>query len=361
MNTPALLYHHTNWIDKDPTLNVTPDVFERQMQLLVRNGYRTVFLDDLLKMAEKGESSKNVVAVTFDDGYLDNWVYAYPILKKYGLKATIFITTGNVKDSDEVRPSAEDAWSRKISEKDLPPIDTHFNVNFDCTPGQPNVRCGFMSWGELRSMQASGLIDIQSHSHTHGYYYVNDNIVGFNRMQSWAVSWPTDGDARFGIPLYERGPSLVARRYRDDLRLRNAVADFAQTLASSLLRRLSPAIWQKKLHRKAEALLSSNKPHSYYETQIEYAERVIRELSTSKREIENRINKPCDYLSFPAGKYNAMVIDSLKEVGYKAAFANTPYRGSNDTSKYALPRSIILGNFKWFVNYLNRPTTQGKR
>lgn len=67
--------------------------FRRQMDYLVKN-YRVVSLDEILDFLEgKRRLPKKSVAITFDDGYLDNYVNAYPCLKKYRLPATIFVAT----------------------------------------------------------------------------------------------------------------------------------------------------------------------------------------------------------------------------------------------------------------------------
>ena len=77
------------------SLSVRPDDFEKQMQYLSDNGYHTITPDELYdSLAGKGELPENPVLITFDDGYEDNYTNAYPILKKYGFKATIFVITG---------------------------------------------------------------------------------------------------------------------------------------------------------------------------------------------------------------------------------------------------------------------------
>jgi peptidoglycan/xylan/chitin deacetylase (PgdA/CDA1 family)/CelD/BcsL family acetyltransferase involved in cellulose biosynthesis len=92
-------YHRVN-DQNDPFLTATPiHVFETQMAYLARH-YRVLSITQLLQHLEAGESSETVVGITFDDGYRDNYQNAFPILKRYGLPATIFLTTG-VIDSHE--------------------------------------------------------------------------------------------------------------------------------------------------------------------------------------------------------------------------------------------------------------------
>lgn len=90
-------YHRVN-DECDPFLPATPvNAFERQIQFVARY-YRVVSLAELLKRLDECEPVGHTVAITFDDGYRDNYEYAFPILRHYGLPATIFLTTGSIDD-----------------------------------------------------------------------------------------------------------------------------------------------------------------------------------------------------------------------------------------------------------------------
>ncbi len=98
----VLMYH--DFIDGDskkPTV-LPIKKFEEQMKYLYDNGYKTATLEELEKFI-KGEIllPKKTVVLTFDDGYLSNYLYAYPILKKYDFKAAIFVVTSTICDSPE--------------------------------------------------------------------------------------------------------------------------------------------------------------------------------------------------------------------------------------------------------------------
>ena len=68
--------------------------FENQLRYLSKT-YTFLSLDTLVRYIKKNRQLPNKVAViTFDDGYKDNYTYAFPILKKYNVPATIFLTTG---------------------------------------------------------------------------------------------------------------------------------------------------------------------------------------------------------------------------------------------------------------------------
>lgn len=71
--------------------------FERQIAHLAKN-YKVISLDEIVERVKKRNSLRGCVAITFDDGFKDNYENAYPILKKYDVPATIFLTTGYIED-----------------------------------------------------------------------------------------------------------------------------------------------------------------------------------------------------------------------------------------------------------------------
>ncbi len=106
---PVLMYHKV--IDEGLTdyLTITVQDLERQFKYLNRKGYTSVFLSDLLDhLNEKKKLPAKAVLLTFDDGYKNNFTQLYPLLKKYNLKANIFLvagfiqpTVGNIPDESE--------------------------------------------------------------------------------------------------------------------------------------------------------------------------------------------------------------------------------------------------------------------
>jgi peptidoglycan/xylan/chitin deacetylase (PgdA/CDA1 family) len=69
-------------------------VFEEHMKYLSENGYSSIGLNELPCAVESGDSTGRFVVLTFDDGYRDFCDNAYPILEKYGFKATVFLASG---------------------------------------------------------------------------------------------------------------------------------------------------------------------------------------------------------------------------------------------------------------------------
>lgn len=93
---PVLNYHQVN--DRFQTvLTMKPENFEEQIKYLHDNGYHSITQAQFdAYMTGETELPDKSVMITFDDGYVDNYEYAYPILKKYGMTGTIFVITNLV-------------------------------------------------------------------------------------------------------------------------------------------------------------------------------------------------------------------------------------------------------------------------
>ncbi|UCB57435.1 MAG: polysaccharide deacetylase family protein [Candidatus Omnitrophota bacterium] len=91
---PILMYHHIDGRSKTSLVSVSPQNFRRQMRFLSERNYNVISLDKFVQDKLNGqEFPRNTVVITFDDGYGDNFTFAYPVLKEYNLPATIFVIT----------------------------------------------------------------------------------------------------------------------------------------------------------------------------------------------------------------------------------------------------------------------------
>ena len=101
----VLTYHHLlkdeeNRHFRRTSTTTSVAAFEKQMALLTQLGYQTITLHELEDYLNgKSNFSNKLIAITFDDGLESVYRYAYPILKKYGLNATIFAISSRVKYS----------------------------------------------------------------------------------------------------------------------------------------------------------------------------------------------------------------------------------------------------------------------
>lgn len=147
---PVVMYHHISETDRE--LNVYPGLFDDHLRLLSRKGWKTLDGEEFLYFIEnRNERPKKCVLLTFDDGFADNYVFAYPLLRKHGMKAMIFVATGFVDDRQIKRDgfvslSHNDAWELAFTER------------------RSEVIC---TWDELREMQREGVFDVQAHGASH--------------------------------------------------------------------------------------------------------------------------------------------------------------------------------------------------
>lgn len=314
---PVLEYHHINWYEKDAN-TLTPKEFDREMKHLSSRGYHTLLLNELVNYLEKGGNlPPKPIVITFDDGFKDTALYAYPILKKYALKATIFVITSAIKD-------------KRVSSS----LQTHFK-SLAGTVLNEDGSDDFLSWEEIREMEESGLIDIQSHTHYHSRYYINEEIIGYNEGKYWWIGWATDGDSRLGIPLYKNTSALIAHRYYDDVNLRNRLADYVEKQGGKDFFKKKRKIWERELSEIVKEYKSNlacrqtgNKLQGHYESLKEKEKRIRKELNLSKEIIEEKLNKKCQFLAWPWGKYNEEVIKMARECGYRGA-VTTDEKGIN--------------------------------
>lgn len=107
LKVPILMYHYISEPPADADiyrvdLSVSPDMFRQQMAWLRDNGYSTIDFYELTRaIVGHAELPEKPVLLSFDDGYLDNYDAAFPILQEYGFKGTFFIVTDFVDSGRE--------------------------------------------------------------------------------------------------------------------------------------------------------------------------------------------------------------------------------------------------------------------
>ncbi|MCL4417476.1 MAG: polysaccharide deacetylase family protein [Actinobacteria bacterium] len=106
LNVPILYYHHiqpySEAARKGQTgLTVDSQVFDSQMAYLKSKEYVSISADELVNALKTHTVLPlKTIVITFDDGYMDNFTYAYPVLQKYGYKGNIMIATGLIGAPD---------------------------------------------------------------------------------------------------------------------------------------------------------------------------------------------------------------------------------------------------------------------
>lgn len=134
-NIPVLTFHTIE--DGPSVISFSPELFERFMRKLHRSGYRTVRLSDAAGLVrERKPFPEKSFVLTFDDGYRSVYGGAFPVLRKYRMTATVFLTVG---DSENRGPQDR-----------LPTLGGR----------------QMLSWGEIIEMKDAG-IDFGAHTVTH--------------------------------------------------------------------------------------------------------------------------------------------------------------------------------------------------
>ena len=122
---PILAYHSLDPVRFPNKLAISPELFKKQMRFLKRKRFQTVSLEACAKSGWRGGLFERKVAMTFDDGYSDNYRDAFPVLKEFGFAAAFFVTPEEIG------------------------------------------KTGFMTWDMLREMAKTPGIEIGSHALEH--------------------------------------------------------------------------------------------------------------------------------------------------------------------------------------------------
>lgn len=139
---PVLTYHsvtaNREWMGA-PDLVVSPQLFAKQMNWLKKNGWRSLWMDELQAQRNERKCGR-FFAVHFDDGYSDTKTHVLPILEKYRFRGTVFIAPGLLRDG---------------------PV--HYLL-----PDRKDLdRNAFLAASDVRSLAENGHIEVQSHGWTH--------------------------------------------------------------------------------------------------------------------------------------------------------------------------------------------------
>ncbi|GAB6155311.1 polysaccharide deacetylase family protein [Desulfosporosinus burensis] len=137
-----ILYYHSVMLEVGNEVRMPPDQFEAQMAYLRDNGYQSITLGQLYQAYYQGGSlPPKPFVITFDDGYVDNYTTAFPIMKKYGFTATVFMVSSYIDGE------------------------------------------GFLSWAQLKELAANGW-EVEGHTTTHPYLTKVDGASLLQELKS---------------------------------------------------------------------------------------------------------------------------------------------------------------------------------
>lgn len=264
-----LLYHRVN-PDDDPLFPSTAvTAFDAQMQYLART-FRVLPLIEIIERIQQGRGLEPLtIAVTFDDGYRDNYTHAHPILKKYCLPATLFVATG-FTGSNRLMWNDQLAWAVRSTDQE-----------------RLCVSVAGREWA----------LPLETRE---------EKITSLNTVLEYLKTCSDDHK----VELLD---DLIA-----ELQVEKASHDRLM-LNWDELRFMSREGWDIGSHTMSHPIL----------TRIELSA-VAEELQSSKRLIEQELQRPASLFAYPNGKrmdYNQNIKVAAKNAGYVAAV--TTLRGIN--------------------------------
>ena len=149
VEVPIIMYHEVNK-NNLTKLGVTPATLEKDLKYLRDNGYETISMTQLIQYVKGGAPlPEKPIILTFDDGYYNNYVYAYPLAQKYGDKLVFSIIGKGSQDFSEVKDE--------------------------------NLRYGHASWEQIAEMIQSGCVEIQNH--TYNMHKITNSRAGCQKKR----------------------------------------------------------------------------------------------------------------------------------------------------------------------------------
>jgi peptidoglycan/xylan/chitin deacetylase (PgdA/CDA1 family) len=290
-------------------VGVRPAVFERQIAYIASR-MRPIGMPDLVQALECGDPvPPGTVAVTFDDGYRDSYVYAYPILRGYRVPATIFLTTGYIG-------TARAFWWERVTQAVLHTKVTTIELS-TLLAGPPAG--GSPALLPLRS-QSSKAHAIQRLTHVLSDLPAGQLDLELERLEA-ALGAPG-----MNVP---RVPMLSWHEVRD--MAGNGIEFGAHTVNHPNLARSS-------------------------------ADAMVYEISTSKKEVESQVGQPVYGFAVPFGQpghWSAATVNAVRRAGFRymcLASQGVVRRGSDPFSILRVSVPDSLEHMLWKMRrYAARP------
>lgn len=139
IRVPIIMYHAIlKEESRQSTYVISPQLLENDLKYLTENGYTSIVVQDLIDYVDNGTPlPEKPIMLTFDDGYYNNYLYAYPLMQKYGMKMV------------------------------LSPIG--YATDQYTKTGERHELYSHVTWNNIKEMIQSGAVEIQNHSYSlHG-------------------------------------------------------------------------------------------------------------------------------------------------------------------------------------------------
>jgi Polysaccharide deacetylase len=295
---------------------IEPARFEAQLRYLSDNGYRTLGADELearLRQRDR-QSDARVVALTFDDATWTFWTYAYPLLRRHGMRAILFAIPGLVPDDPTHYPSLEDVWAQRCT---LAELECRATLQPLCI------------WHELAELHGSGMIDIESHSLTHARVPVSAQVrdfvhPGFSAGDYSNTDLPLSIEddperperrLRLGAPVFAAASRLAGRpRFLEAPAMAQALVDHVAGRGG--IRFFEQPRWRRELAGVLDAWPEERR--GKFESTAQMRAAIDCELTRSKALLESRLpGKEVHHFCYPWFENCALADQLAAQAGYR--------------------------------------------
>jgi peptidoglycan/xylan/chitin deacetylase (PgdA/CDA1 family) len=285
-----LMYHRVIDVAIDPwNLAVSPSNFEQQLKVLKSSGL-LVSLSQISEIIYGNEKMKPSIALTFDDGYMDNFLNAKPLLESFLAPTTFFITSKNIGQQKSF-------WWDELAELILEkPILPQF-------------------------------LSIKLEKSASFYFDLKEEKVLTEELNLVHKAWnatltPPSLRSQLYIALWQ---ILGPMDYEDQQAIMDKLRNWAG-LTTSGKNGHNFSMTGEQLQLLSESPLFAIGAHTLTHPVLSGLprERIRNEISENKLFLESNLNLSVDSLAYPSGKFNEMVKEELKDMGFKMAFTTNP-------------------------------------
>ncbi|MDL2316798.1 polysaccharide deacetylase family protein [Desulfovibrio sp. OttesenSCG-928-A18] len=332
---PVLMYHSICKFKH--RLCISPDLFEDQCRVLAANGWRGIRLSEAEDyFLRKGKLPKKTLLFTFDDGYLDSYVHAEPILRRYGHHGALFPVLDLVERDGPLRPTREDLGTNPDAAPLIAELDKRPTV-FRSRQSVSEIR--FCNWNEIRQMHKHGHMASAPHSLRHDrvirslefkHLYTPGQQRGFFSPPPHAVLW--------GFPQFNLGHFLSDRAYVPVPELFELVKKMVPQENKEALAFLRKPVNMQALLKAIRALPVLG----VLESEQQYRARIFKEFTQCRERFEGELGEAPLSFCWPWGDYSSMAREEAKRAGFRLFF--TTMRGANVRARAGQVRRMSVRN-----------------
>jgi peptidoglycan/xylan/chitin deacetylase (PgdA/CDA1 family) len=262
---PVFLYHQVN-----KNSDMSEKLFEEHLKIIKKNSMNTITVTDLLNK----NIPKKSMLITLDDGYKDNYTNVFRLLKKYNMKATIFLNTQYMDNDNR-----------------------------------------YLTWKNIKKMHESGYIDFQCHSHGHRSVIVSDKLIDISNGRP--IFRERGEYSSRAIIIKDKFYDIFNKYYNEDFKNRKL---------------------PEQLKIAQDFISLNKDKYFRNESNDEYKKRITEEFLLNKEAIESHLMKKVTFFCWPWGHRSKEAIKILEKLGIKGFVSTKKGTNSYKPDLYMIKR-----------------------